>query len=105
LVQKMANRYSRFGSGEIWCKLKQLINSVPSHLAEGFMMKNIDDGKAHLYRALNCMDEVLESYIFTGRVLGLREGQINRIKRDIMELKSLLNAACFGNEEIFANSS
>jgi len=104
-VQKMANRYSRSGSDEIWRKLRQMIHSVPSYLAEGFMMKNIGGGRAYLYRALNCMDELLESTIFTERIAGIRKGQIRRIKRDILELKSLLKAACLGNEDLLMNSS
>ncbi len=104
-VQRMANRFSRSGSGEIWGRLKEMTFSMPSYLAEGFMMKNIKDGKAHLYRAINCLDEILESLILTERVRGIRKVQIYKIKRDIMELKALLDFACFDNEEVFMTSS
>ncbi len=104
-VQKMANCFSHSGSGDIWGKLKEMTFSMPSYLAEGFMMKNVKDGKAQLYRALNCLDEILKSLIFTERAGGIKKGQIRRIKRDIMELKSLLDLACFDNEEMFLSFS
>jgi len=90
-MQKITDRFSSSSCGDIWGKLRDATFSIPSYLAEGFMMKNIKDGKVYFYRTLNCLDEILKSLVLTERTGLIKEAHIHKIKRDIIELKSCLD--------------
>jgi four helix bundle protein len=85
-IQKITDRVSSLGSCDIWSSLRKMTFSIPSYLAEGFMMKNIKDGKDHFYRALNCLEEVLKTLVLTEQMGYITKAQIRKIKQDIIDL-------------------
>ena len=90
-IQKITDCFSSSGSSDIWVRLKTVAISIPSYLADGVTMKNIHDRKAHLCKALNCLDEILKSLVLTGRMGHIKKALIHKIEQDIIELKSCVD--------------
>jgi four helix bundle protein len=89
-MQKVTEELSSPGSDDLRSTVRKITFTVPSHLAEGFMIKNIKDRKASFYRALNTLEEILKSLVLTEQMGHFKSTHIHEIKNDICELTSMI---------------
>ena len=89
-IQKMTEDLTSSDSCDVWSILRNSTFSIPSYLAEGFMMNSIAERKSYFYRALNCLDELLKSLALSEQMGYLKEAHTNRIKKDIRDLNRLI---------------
>jgi len=64
--------------------------TVPSHLAEGFMIRDLKDRKDSLYRALNGLDEIRNSLVLIEQMGHVKRTHIHNMKQDICELNKMI---------------
>jgi four helix bundle protein len=101
-IQKMTEDLTSSDSCDIWSMLRNSTFSVPSYLAEGFMMNNRADRKNYFYRALNCLDELLKSLDLSEQMGHLRKAHTVKIKKDISDLNRLIVDLIRPQRQIFS---
>ena len=89
-MQKLTEELSSSGAEAVRSAVRKITFTVPSHLAEGFLMKNMQDRKASFYRALNSLEEILKSLVLTEQMGHFKRTHIHKIKNDICELDEMI---------------
>ena len=89
-MQKLTEELSSSGADAFRSAVRKITFTVPSHLAEGFVMKNMQDRKASFYRALNSLEEILKSLVLTEQMGHFKKPHIHKIKNDIYELDEMI---------------
>ncbi len=89
-IQMATEDLSTLGSGDVRSTVRKITFTVPSHLAEGFMMIDSNDRKDSFYRALNGLDEILRSLVLTEQIGHVKRIHIHKIKKDIYELNRMI---------------
>jgi len=89
-VQKLADKLALPESLDFRGMLKKMTFSIPSHIAEGLMMKDSDERKNYFYRALSCLEELLNGLLMTEQKGYLKQIQTRKLKREIVELNRLI---------------
>ena len=89
-MQKLTEDLSSSGADAVRSTVRKITFTVPSHLAEGFMMKNMKDRKDSFYRALNSLEEILKSLALTEQMGHFKRAHIHKIKNDICELNRMI---------------
>ena len=89
-IQKVTEDLSLSGSSNIRSTLRKVTFTVPSHLAEGFMMIDFRDRKDSFYRALNGLEEIHKSLVLTEQMGHIKGTHIHKINKDINELNKMI---------------
>ena len=89
-MQKLTEELSSSGADAFRSTVRKITFTVPSHLAEGFMMKSMKDRKDSFYRALNYLEDILKSLVLTEQMGYFKRTHINKIKNDIVELNRMI---------------
>ncbi len=89
-IQKSTEDLSTSGSDYVRSTLRKITFTIPSYLAEGFMMKNIKDRKDSLYRALHSLEEVIDSLHLTEEMGHFKKTHMHKIRNDICELNGMI---------------
>ena len=89
-VQKLADKLALPESFDLRSMLKKMTFTIPSHIAEGLMMKNSDERKNYFYRTLSCLEELLNGLITTEQKGYLKQVHTRKLKREIVELNRLI---------------
>ena len=89
-MQKLTEELSSSGADAFRSTVRKITFTVPSHLAEGFMMKSMKDRRDSFCRALNYLEEILKSLILTEQMGHFKRIHIHKIKNDINELNRMI---------------
>jgi four helix bundle protein len=89
-IQKIADNLTSPESLDIRSIFKSMTFTIPSHIAEGFMMNNTKDRKTYFYRTLSCLEELLNNIRLTEQMGFLKKAHIRKLKKEIIELSKLI---------------
>jgi len=104
-IQKSTEDLSPSGSDYVRSIVRKITFTIPSYLAEGFMMKNIKDRKDSLYRALHSLEEIIKSLHLTEEMGHFKKTNINKIRNDIYELNRMIGALLIPQQRVCENAS
>ncbi|HMK61192.1 MAG TPA: four helix bundle protein [Dissulfurispiraceae bacterium] len=90
-VQKLADKLSLPESLDFRSMLKKMTFTIPSHIAEGLMMKDTNERKNYFYSALSCLEELLNGLLITEQKGYLKQIHTRKVKREIIELNRLIS--------------
>lgn len=89
-VQKIADNLTSPESLNIRSIFKTMTSTIPSYIAEGFLMNNTKDRKTYFYRTLSCLEELLTNIRLTEQTGFLKKAHIRKLKKEIIELNRLI---------------
>ena len=89
-MQKLTEELSSLGFDDAQSTVRKIIFTVPSYLAEGFMMKDMRDRKASFYRALDILEEILKKLELTEQMGYFKKIHSHKIKNNICELNGMI---------------
>jgi four helix bundle protein len=101
-IQRITEGLSSSASRDTWRILRNSTCSIPSNLAEAFMMHNVSDRRNYFYRVLHCLDELLKSLVLSEQMGYLQESHTNKIKKDISDLNRLIAKLIRPQQQIFS---
>jgi len=90
-MQKIADNLTSPESFDIRSMFKTMTCTIPSNIAEGFLMGNTKDRQTYFYRTLNCLEELLNNIRKTEQMGYLKKAHIRKIKKEITELNRLIH--------------
>ena len=90
VIQKIADNLTSPESLDIRSMFKSMTFTIPSYIAEGFMMRNLEETKTYFYRTLNCLEDLLTNVSATEQLGYLKKAHIRKIKKEIIELNRLI---------------
>lgn len=89
-IQKLIEELSSLGLDDGQSTVRRILFTVPSYLAEGFMMKNMRDRKASFYRALYSLEEILKKLELTEQMGHFKRTHLDKTKKDVCELNRMI---------------
>ena len=89
-IQKLTEELSSLGFDDRQSTVRKIIFTVPSYLAEGFMMQDMRDRKASFYRAIYSLEEILNKLELTDQMGHFKRTHIDKIKNDVCELNWMI---------------
>jgi four helix bundle protein len=99
-IQKSTKDLSPSGSDYVLSIVRKITFTIPSYLAEGFMMKNIKDRKDSLYRALHSLEEIIKSLQLTEEMGHFKKTNMNKIRIGIYELNSMIGELLIPQQKV-----
>jgi len=89
-IQKIVDNLTSTESFYIRSILRAMTFTIPSNIAEGFIMHNAEDTRAYFYRTLDCLEKLLTSIRITEQMGYLKKAHIRKIKKEIIKLNGLI---------------
>jgi four helix bundle protein len=100
-IQKGTEDHSSSGAGDVRSTVRKITFTIPSHLAEGFMMRDLKDRKDSFYRALNGLEEILNSLVLIESMGFVKKTNIHNMKQDLCELNKMIGELISPTAESF----